>query len=292
MLQQTGVSTVIPYFERWIARFPDVHALAVADEQEALSIWQGLGYYRRCRNLLAGARVIAADAWPGDAKAWQRIPGVGRYTAAAIASIALGEPVPVVDGNVERVYARLTGDPSSAAELTRRAWDWAGRELRQENPGDWNQALMELGATVCTPTSPKCAACPLASNCMARKQGCVDRLPTPSPKPETIYLEFDVAIVTNRGRFGLRQIPAGEWWEGMWEFPRFPKGSLCGRQLAVHKHTVTNHRITLHPVMASLRDVDVEFRWFSAEEIEEAPLPAPQRAILHRLAANARRLVP
>ena len=232
MLQQTGVATVVPFFERWMDRFPTVNDLAKANEQDVLSLWQGLGYYRRCRNLLAGARIIASDGWPVDAAAWLKIPGVGRYTAGAIASIALGEPAPVVDGNIERVYARLATDPATGDVLNRRTWEWARRELRQSTPGDWNQALMELGATVCTPTRPSCIQCPAAPACRALRDQTVDTLPTSGKRRSIIRLEFDVEVPVCDKSFGLRQIAAGQWWEGMWEFPRSPRE----RQLPPARH--------------------------------------------------------
>ena len=288
MLQQTGVCTVIPYFERWMVRFPTVQELAKADDQDVLSVWQGLGYYRRCRNLLAAARQIAAEGWPTNAAGWLKVPGVGRYTAAAIASISLGEPSPLVDGNVERVYARLIADPAEGAELKRRAWSWAQREMRAKAPGDWNQALMELGATVCTAVSPRCAACPVAGTCAALQAGTVEKLPTPTLKRAVVKLEFDVEVPVCDGRLGLRQIPPGQWWEGMWEFPRSPRGtsSFEGTKLEPIKHAVTHHRITLHPVIAYRNEAGPELTWFTPDELVTLPLPAPQRKLLGAAAAK------
>lgn len=285
MLQQTGVTTVIPYFERWMDRFPTVEALARADEQAVLALWQGLGYYRRCRNLLAGARFVAEHGWPSSAADWLAVPGVGRYTAGAIASIALGEPSPLVDGNVERVYSRVTLDRSTGDVLKRQAWHWAEAQMRASAPGEWNQALMELGATVCTPKRPICTECPIVSACLAVAAGVQADLPTSFEKRQTVAVAYDVAVVIHQGRFGLRQIPPGEWWEGMWEFPRFDRGrtDLIGIQLPPLKHVVTHHRITLYPVIVSEPPSGIDLQFFQASELADVPLPAPQRRILRQV---------
>ncbi|MHB8635268.1 MAG: A/G-specific adenine glycosylase [Fimbriimonadaceae bacterium] len=284
MLQQTGVAAVVPYFNRWMERFPTVMALAKSDEQEVLGAWQGLGYYRRCRNLLAGARLIAVKGWPPDAAAWRTVPGVGRYTAGAIASIALNESTPVVDGNVERVYARLNADPASGAELNRRAWAWASQEMRAECPGDWNQALMELGATVCSPAAPRCGECPVSGACKARKAGSIANLPTVVPKRRMVRLVFDVTIPACDDRFGLRKIPAGQWWEGMWEFPSASRGSgvSAGIGLQPLTHTVTHHRITLHATVVQVAVPDAALSWFDGKALDSLPMPSAQRKLLVR----------
>jgi A/G-specific adenine glycosylase len=170
MLQQTRVDVAKPYFQRWMARFPTVHALAAAKEEAVLQAWSGLGYYRRARNLHAAARRIAADGMPSDAASLRELPGVGAYTAGAIASIAFGERVPAVDGNVVRVLARLhawTGSASSP-RLTKQVQAAAERLVPARGAGDWNQALMDLGATVCTPKAPRCDSCPVARLCKAK----------------------------------------------------------------------------------------------------------------------------
>jgi len=179
MLQQTRVAVVIPYYRRFVKRFPNVQALAAAREEDVLALWSGLGYYSRARNLHKAARQVAAGGLPRDSESLRALPGVGAYTAAAIASIAFNQPRAVLDGNVLRVLSRLTeetGDVRSAA-ARKRLEQWAERLLERKAPGRFNQALMELGATVCLPRNPKCATCPIAADCLARRHGTQDRLP-------------------------------------------------------------------------------------------------------------------
>lgn len=293
MLQQTQVATVIPFWERWLKRFPTAEALASADEQDALAMWQGLGYYRRCRFLLQGAKWVAEHGLPTNAEEWQAVPGVGRYTAGAIASIAQGDPAPLVDGNVERVYARLTGDDASGPRLTKNAWDWAEQVLYRDRPGDWNQALMELGATICKPVSPLCAQCPLAERCVARLSWRVDELPTRAESRKTVHLRNTVWAPVFEGKLGVRQIPEGLWWQGMWEFPRADDSgdfeneelrTLIGpgwaRQVGHVRHTVTHHRIAIDVSLVTVESPSPALRWLPPRELVEIPMPAPQRKIL------------
>ena len=278
MLQQTQVATVIPYFERWMSAFPCVEALAEADEQLVLTKWAGLGYYRRARQLHAGAKHVAENGFPGNAKAWLHVPGVGKYTAGAIASIALGEPTPLVDGNVERVYARLRADPSSGPELHRNSWNWAGDVLDQEHPGEWNQALMELGATICTPKSPKCLFCPVSAHCQALRVGQVELLPIKAPRRRVVEIKRTVLVWEREGKYAIRQIPAGEWWEGMWEFPRGEKQNTAS-EFTFHQ-AVTHHRIEFQVYLDADFDEETEVQWRTLEEISLLPLPAPQKRVL------------
>jgi len=293
MLQQTQVATVIPFWERWMLRFPDVRRLAEASDQDVLSEWQGLGYYRRCRMLLQGARHVVEHGMPATAAGWKEVPGVGPYTAGAIASIAQGDPAAVVDGNVERVYARLTADPSSGAALNRAAWTWATENLRRDRPGDWNQALMELGATICRPIKPDCPRCPLRTVCEAYELGIVDDLPTRETKTATVRLRQTVWIPIFQGQIGLRQIPGGQWWEGMWEFPRAdrapgeenePLRTLIGpgwvRHVGLVRHSVTHHRIEIDVSLVQCEAASPSLTWFSRAALVSLPLPAPQRKAL------------
>ncbi|MCC7231178.1 MAG: A/G-specific adenine glycosylase [Fimbriimonadaceae bacterium] len=293
MLQQTQVATVIPYFERWMARFPDVQTLAAADEQEALAHWQGLGYYRRARLLQEAARVLAAagKGFPRTAAELLSLPGIGRYTAGAISSIAFNKPEPLVDGNVERVFARLTGFGEPKPSLTRAAWDWAAVHIHAERPGDWNQALMELGATVCRPIEPDCAHCPVQQVCLARREGRVERLPAPSIKPMTIAMVSHVWVPICGKRVGVRQIPAGEWWEGMWEFPRARTDEEMRELIpgawpetaGSFRHSVTHHRILVYVARVRLEREVEGLRWIDIDEIDSIPMPAAQRRALKRV---------
>lgn len=197
MLQQTRVETVLPYYDSFLERFPGVEALAAAPVEDVLALWSGLGYYRRARQLHAAARRIAEDGFPTDAAGWRELPGIGEYTSAAIASIAFGEVVPVLDGNVERVTARLLAlpeDPKRAAPR-RRLRAAAAELLDPERPGDGNQALMELGARICTPRKPKCLLCPLADGCEGRRRGAPERFPRPKERREPRRLVRVVALV-------------------------------------------------------------------------------------------------
>lgn len=277
MLQQTQVATVIPYFERWMARFPTVQDLAKAEEQEVLSLWQGLGYYRRCRLLLAGARWVAEHGLPQTADEWLAVPGVGRYTAGAIASIALGEPAALVDGNVERVFARFEGSDLSGPSLSRHAWMWAESVVPSDRSGDWNQALMELGATVCRPRSTSCDQCPLQTECIAFATRRQLELPVPAKREATVPLIHSALAQTCRGRFGLEQIPSGLWWEGMW---RFPALEGTGDPVGIVRHAVTKHRITLQVWHAEVSDELPALSWFTLAELKHLPMPSPQRKAL------------
>ncbi|MBX7131158.1 MAG: A/G-specific adenine glycosylase [Fimbriimonadaceae bacterium] len=295
MLQQTQVATVLPYYDRWMTRFPNVESLANADEQEVLALWQGLGYYRRCRNLLAAAQTVAEVGYPTTAKGWRDIPGVGAYTAAAIASITLDEQSAVVDGNVERVFARVTASAATGSRLNRDATIWAQSLIPSENPGDWNQAMMELGATICTPKNPKCEQCPIAKLCAAHAQRDPARYPVKVPNKAIVPLEFQVWVPLREGLVGVRQIPKGEWWEGMWEFPREEDDAVLRLLLrpaetiglGLVRHTVTHHRITLTVKLVRVRQgAGKDLRWLSLEELEALPMPAPQRKIARLVAQN------
>lgn len=281
MLQQTQVATVISYFERWMEAFPQVEDLAAADEQAVLAHWAGLGYYRRARMLHAGAMEIVRNGWPQTESEWLRVPGVGRYTAGAIASIALGQPAALVDGNVERVFSRLNDVSESGPKLHKLAWDWAKTNLVADRPGDWNQALMELGATVCTPRQPSCLLCPLNGSCRALAAGTVDQRPVASPKPTKKHMAFLVLARANRNGAALQQIPKGAWWEGMWEFERQALGTdPPPPHDFVVKHVVTNHQITLYVRFENLAEDANLMDW---KAIERLPIPAPQMKIIRRL---------
>ncbi len=293
MLQQTQVATVIPYWLTWMASFPTAKILAEADEQQVLSIWQGLGYYRRCRNLLAGAKWVSEHGIPTTLESWLEVPGVGRYTAGAISSIAQGQRSPLVDGNVERVYARLTGDHSIGKDLHSAAWVWAEQKMCSERPGDWNQALMELGAMICTPKTPKCMECPLSSVCVADSSNQSLILPRRSVAAAIKRLNHAVWVPGRNGKFGVRQIPKGQWWEGMWEFPRAetndPFGAEQLRQIVgegwvesfgLIRHSVTHHRITIEVSYVRTDTQSPELVWLTPTELAHLPMPAPQRRIL------------
>ncbi|MEO8277356.1 MAG: A/G-specific adenine glycosylase [Thermoanaerobaculia bacterium] len=230
MAQQTRVETVIPFYRRFLARYPDVASLAAADEGELLSLWSGLGYYRRCRMLHAAARQIVAGTTaaspqpelPRSARELAELPGIGPYTAAAIASIAFGEPVPVLDGNVERVISRYAALPAGmkTAAGRREILALAASFLDLSRPGDSNQALMELGATVCTPRAPRCPLCPLANGCAALAQKAVENFPARSGRAAPLRIRQLLAVVFREGKILLFRRPSdARQLAGLWEFP-------------------------------------------------------------------------
>lgn len=226
MLQQTQVSTVISFFNRFIEAFPTVEALANADEQEVLTLWQGLGYYRRARGLHAASRLIVAEhdgVVPDNVETLLKLPGVGRYTAGAIASIAYNQPAPIVDGNVARVLARLFAidKPTNEPEVLKHVWTLAQQLVAAEagGEGDFNQAMMELGAIVCTPRSPSCLACPLGASCQALEKGLVDKLPVKVERRKPAAVDHHVIAVASRGEYFFEQRPSEGLWSNMWQLP-------------------------------------------------------------------------
>jgi A/G-specific adenine glycosylase len=237
MLQQTRVETVIPYYERFLSRFPTALALAEAPPDEVLAAWSGLGYYRRARLLLDGARVVAANGGvvPGDREGLLGVPGIGRYTAGAIASIAFGQAVGLVDGNVARVLARLFAiDEDMRKRGMRIAETVADAIVAKRDPGAWNQALMELGATVCTPRSPSCGKCPLASKCRALAEGRVAELPVLSEKKAPVARRVQAIVATRAadGAILLARRRPDRTFGGLWEPPTIEGPPKLRAQLA------------------------------------------------------------
>lgn len=225
MLQQTQVSRVLEKFESFMDRFPTLGSLARAREQSVLAAWSGLGYYRRARNLHRAAKMImeefAGDV-PRDVESLRRLPGVGRYTAGAIASMVYGDPEPLVDGNVQRVLVRVEGRDIEEPARARKAWTWdrATSLVRAaEHPGVLNEALMELGATVCVPApgAPRCGECPLARSCVAKREGSQDRLPKPTRSAAKRDLFHSVVVVRSHGRVLMEQRPEKGLWASMWQ---------------------------------------------------------------------------
>ena len=232
MLQQTRVVAAIPYYERFLARFPDAQSLASASETEVLTAWSGLGYYTRARNLRKAAQRIAAlGAFPSDYESIRGLPGVGDYTAAAVASIAFGLPHAVVDGNVRRVITRLTGDSKADVEGV------ANRLLDRKHPARSNQALMELGALVCLPRDPACGRCPLGEHCEARRQGTQAELPVKKPRPTPERIRVTLLVIRRGGKILLRPSPRVR---GFWELPEPFSGAREGIELGSFRHSIMN----------------------------------------------------
>jgi A/G-specific adenine glycosylase len=224
MLQQTRVETVIPYWERFLEAFPDVESLACAELDEVYAVWTGLGYYSRARNLKAAAETIVSDhggSIPDTADALRELKGIGRYTAGAVASIAFDREEPLVDGNVARVFARLLGirEDSTTRGVVERLWTVAGELVRGPRPGDLNQALMELGATICTPRGPRCLACPVRSQCDAHARGDAESLPIKKPRAKQRPIRAVGAWIERGGKVLAVRRPEKGLMAGLWELP-------------------------------------------------------------------------
>lgn len=306
MLQQTRVETAIPYFERFLERFPSLAALAAASTEEALAHWSGLGYYRRVRQLQAAARLLAAGerAIPERPEALRELPGVGPYTAAAIASIAFGVAAPVFDGNVARVTARLlaeAADPSRAA-VRRRLTARAAELLDPLRPGDSNQALMELGATVCTPRAPKCGACPLASDCQGRASGRPEAFPPARQRTASRAERHFVALVelADGRRLLVRRGDGERVMAGLWELPTVVARSRPAAELALAARwgghwrleragPRVSHRITYRAIELRL----CRARWVTDEIAEGSPARwlRPEEAATLALTGATRKLL-
>ena len=225
MLQQTTVAAVKPYFERFLKRFPNVAALAAANESDVLRLWEGLGYYSRGRNLRKAAQVIVANGgeFPETLDELLPLPGIGRYTAGAIVSFAFDRPAPILEANTLRLYSRLLGfrdDPRSTAGQ-RVLWSFAEKLVPTKSPGEFNQALMDLGATVCTPTEPRCDECPVAACCRALAQQAQAEIPLPARRPEITETREAYVAIESSGRYLIYRRPEGQRWAGLWDFPRF-----------------------------------------------------------------------
>ncbi len=230
MLQQTQVATVIPYFRRFLDAFPTVQALAGADEQQVLRLWQGLGYYRRARNLHAAAKAIVErfdGRVPDTVEDLLTLPGVGRYTAGAVASIAYGRRAPILDGNVIRVLSRwfLVDQPVDATPTKARLWELAARVVPEDRPGDFNQAMMELGALICVPREPKCLVCPVASLCEARRTGRQGEVPIAAKRAARRAVKHETVAIRKGDRYLFEQRPAAGLWSNMWQLPTREAGT-------------------------------------------------------------------
>lgn len=283
MLQQTRAQTAIPYYERFLARFPDVASLAAAGEEEVLALWAGLGYYSRARNLCAAARIAAANRLPRTAAGLRDLPGIGDYTAAAIASIAFREPVVVVDGNVLRVVARLTTDPADiAAPRTRERFRVIAQEwMDRKSPGEFNQALMELGAVICVPRQPRCPECPLMALCQARQQARQHELPVKRAAREATHIHGGLLLAVRAGRLLLVQRPGAGRMRGFWDLPtpdEWPEARM-GKHLGQIRHTITHHHFTLD-VCAATGRAPAGGTWFDLDALGTIPLATTARKAL------------
>jgi len=327
MLVQTTVAAVVPYYERFLARFPTVGALAVADEADVLKAWEGLGYYRRARQLHEAAKAVVRDHGgliPDDPDALRALPGVGRYIAGAVLSFAFGRAAPIVEANTRRVLARWLdwGEDLGTSRSQARLWEAAARVVPADDPGTFNQAFMELGALVCVPRAPLCLACPVAADCLARQAGRQDIVPVIAARPAPVEVSEACAVAVDRDRVLVVRRGPGSLWEGFWEFPTIhltgPDPARRGfgapvalaegvRRLAgvstsvgpvasTLKFGVTKHRITLeiHPA----RPLDptgtprpgpgmVDAAWKTVDELEGLTRSAATRRVVARVVKEA-----
>lgn len=292
MLVQTTVAAVVPYFERFLRRFPTIAALAEADETEVLKQWEGLGYYRRARQLHAAARVVVTrhgGTIPDDADAVRALPGVGRYIAGAIRSFAFDQPAPILEANTQRVLARWLAwrDDLKATRSQTRLWDAATRLVPDQGAGSFNQAFMELGALVCTPREPMCLICPVALSCRSRAMGIQDAVPTVTPKPAPLLVREACALVVRDGLVLVVQRGKGGLWEGFWEFPTIhlegvdPGGRSFGEpvDLAEGVRRLTGIEARIGPIAQTVRYSVTKHRVhldaYEALGLSEAGTPGP-----------------
>ncbi|MSV30143.1 MAG: A/G-specific adenine glycosylase [Bryobacterales bacterium] len=285
MLQQTRVETVIPYYERFLARFPDVAALARASEADVLSAWSGLGYYSRARNLQRAACQIAkAGSFPRDFESILALPGIGAYTAAAVASIAFGEPRAAVDGNVLRVLSRIGNDSSDIGSQASKAafQSQADALLDRKDPATFNQAMMELGATVCLPRAPRCLLCPVSAFCEARKEGTENQLPIKLRRAAMDEVEMTVAIVENAGRILMWKRESRGMMAGFWELPEAGLLPTLKRLRAAgaFMHTIMNRRYRVQVIAGRLAKAPARFQWIAMEALPTMPVSTIARKAL------------
>ncbi len=298
MLQQTRVATVLEYYQRWMARFPTVEALAVASEDDVMAAWSGLGYYRRARNLHAAAKMVAAEGWPVDLRT---LPGVGEYTAGALGSISFGNAVPAIDGNAERVLSRLH---DVELDVTTAAGRRAIRDVAcvdPERPGDWNQAIMELGATVCTPT-PRCDRCPVAADCQALQRGTIAERPVRPAKSRPVVEAMWFALVHAGGRVLLVRresgLLAGTWGlpGGLQDTPLEDHVRAAGVDVRIGEAVALTHHFThrtwhMQVHDAEILDVDhqaprARVQWVAWESLPDVGLSAAARKAISAATAS------
>jgi len=305
MLQQTQVTTVIPYFQRFIERFPDVHALAQAPLDEVLHLWTGLGYYARARNLHKAANIISQDLegrFPQTVRELEQLPGIGRSTAGAILSIACGKRAAILDGNVKRVLARfhaIEGWPGQTA-ITRRLWELAEEYTPEQRVGDYTQAMMDLGATLCTRSKPSCPLCPLQQQCKALALGLSHKLPSPRPRKTLPVKQTQMLIIRNdAGQILLTQRPPSGIWGGLWSLPEVQDLRDADAELGLQiesasaleplRHTFSHYHLDITPLLVQLKapaDSVMEgppALWYNTSQPQNIGLAAPVKRLLEQL---------
>lgn len=312
MLQQTQVATVVPYFARFMERFPNLAALAAASEQDVLALWEGLGYYSRARNLHKAANLIVSEfggQLPAALDDLRRLPGVGRYTAAAIASMAFGQDAATLDANLRRVFARLfdVTEPADSAAGEKRLWELAEAHLPPGRAGDYNQALMDLGATICLPRNPGCLRCPVHDLCRARTLGVQEERPILKPRLAVPRYHHAVAVIVRDAMTVLARRPTQGLLGGLWAFPSaridahadpaqaFSSAieAACAlkvapaRPLGAVRHAYTHFRLTAHPFLCTLEShaPPEPWQWVPLNELHTYPMGKVDRQVARKLAA-------
>ncbi len=308
MLQQTRVETVIPYFEKWMKLFPDVSTMANASERDVLNAWEGLGYYSRARNLHKAAKIVAEKfngELPRDLTDLRSLPGIGRYTVGAIASMAFGMDEPTLDGNLRRVFARLFDiDEFADSPVGEKIlWELAAQNLPKGQAGDYNQALMDLGATICIPKNPRCLLCPLMKICETRKNGTQDARPVLKSKKASPHYIHAAAVIINRGRVLLAQRPPDGLLGGMWEFPNGRVNADPAKELTkilnaayrlkvkkqealgVIQHAYTHFKVTVHAFRCESVSIpkNKNLKWVRVNELTDYPMGKVDRQIARLL---------
>lgn len=312
MLQQTQVGTVIPYFERFVSAFPDVSTLAAASLDDVLHLWSGLGYYTRARNLHSTARILVDEhdgRFPQSLEALTALPGIGRSTAGAILALAGNRPVAILDGNVKRVLARYHAIEgwTDRAPILKKLWALSARYVPEDNSRDYTQAIMDLGATVCTRSKPDCEACPLRDDCEARRLGQMEAYPEPRPRRDLPHRKTCFIVIENKaGQVLLQRRPPFGVWGGLWSFPEaadesklieriaalgFRSACIRGR-LRSMTHTFTHFRLEIQPLLLvtggtfeHVAEAD-DLCWYSGEDSIRIGLPAPVSRLLKTLRSN------
>ncbi|MBS97934.1 MAG: A/G-specific adenine glycosylase [Oceanospirillaceae bacterium] len=305
MLQQTQVATVIPYYQRFKERFPNIHALAQADLDEVLHLWTGLGYYARARNLHKTARIISEQQdgrFPETVEALAELPGIGRSTAGAILSISTGKPAAILDGNVKRVLARFYAVRgwSGQTAVLKQLWEHAERNTPSARAGDYTQAMMDLGATLCTRSKPSCLLCPLQQECKAFSEGLTDQLPEPRPKKTLPVKQTWMLIIRDReGSVMLSQRPPSGIWGGLWSLPEVQDLRDAQSELGIEisdasvmppvRHTFSHYHLDITPALVELKD-PINFvmegpptLWYNTRQPQNVGLAAPVKRLLEQL---------
>jgi len=308
MLQQTRVEAVIPYFEKWMRLFPNIRALAKASEQDVLNAWEGLGYYSRARNLHKTAKIVLKEhggKLPKDLDTLIKLPGIGRYTVGAIASIAFGMDEPALDGNLKRVYARLF-DISNSIDSSvgeKQLWQIARENLPKGKAGDFNQALMDLGATICIPRNPRCDICPVRDFCLSQKNGTQELLPVRKPKKDVPQYVHAAGVIIKRRRVLLARRPSDGLLGGMWEFPNgrvngdpareLVKALRSGYRLKVRRkealgivrHAYTHFKVAVHAFHCDLSSMfnSDDLKWVLIRDLEKYPMGKVDRQIAQKV---------